>query len=44
VRSNDAGAQAFYASLRFRPVGRRTRFYPGGIDAIAMVRDLRGGG
>lgn len=40
VRSNDAGAQAFYASLRFRPVGRRTAFYPGGIDAISMSRDL----
>jgi ribosomal-protein-alanine N-acetyltransferase len=44
VRSNDAGAQAFYARLRFRPVGRRARFYPGGIDAIAMSRDLRRGG
>jgi len=41
VRSNDAGAQAFYASVRFRPVGRRTAFYPGGIDAISMSRDLR---
>lgn len=44
VRSNDAGAQAFYASLRFRPVGRRAGFYPGGIDAVAMSRDLREGG
>jgi ribosomal protein S18 acetylase RimI-like enzyme len=41
VRSNDAGAQAFYASLRFRPVGRRIGFYPGGIDAISMSRDLQ---
>lgn len=40
VRSNDAGAQAFYASLRFRPVGRRIGFYPGGIDAISMSRDV----
>jgi len=40
VRGNDAGAQAFYASLCFRPVGRRTAFYPGGIDAISMSRDL----
>lgn len=40
VRSNDAGAQAFYASLRFRPVGRRIGFYPGGIDAISMRRDV----
>jgi ribosomal-protein-alanine N-acetyltransferase len=44
VRSNDAGAQAFYARLRFRPVGRRAGFYAGGIDAIAMSRDLRRGG
>ena len=41
VRSNDAGAQAFYARLSFRPVGRRTAFYPGGIDAISMSRALR---
>jgi [ribosomal protein S18]-alanine N-acetyltransferase len=38
VRSNDAGAQAFYARLGFRPVGRRPAFYPGGIDAISMIR------
>ena len=41
VRGNDAGAQAFYARLRFRPVGRRIGFYPGGTDAITMTRDLR---
>ena len=41
VRANDAGAQAFYASLGFRSVGRRIGFYPGGIDAITMSRDLR---
>lgn len=40
VRSNDAGARAFYANLRFRPVGRRIGFYPGGIDAISMSRDV----
>ena len=40
VRSNDAGAQAFYARLRFRPVGRRAGFYPGGVDAIALARVL----
>jgi len=44
VRCNDAGAQAFYASLCFRPVGRRIAFYPGGIDAISMSRDVRGSG
>jgi ribosomal protein S18 acetylase RimI-like enzyme len=40
VRSDDAGAQAFYRSLRFRPTGRRISFYRGGIDAISMSRDL----
>ena len=40
VRSNDAGARAFYAELRFRPVGRRAGFYPGGVDAIALTREL----
>jgi len=41
VRSNDVGAQAFYARLRFRPVGRRSGFYPGGVDAISLARPLR---
>ena len=41
VRSNDAGAQAFYARLRFRAVGRRPGFYPGGVDAITLARVLR---
>ena len=41
VRCNDAGAQAFYRSLCFRPSGRRAAFYPGGIDAISMSRDAR---
>jgi ribosomal protein S18 acetylase RimI-like enzyme len=40
VRSNDASAQAFYAALGFRPVGRRPRFYPGGVDATSMSRSL----
>ena len=33
VRSNDAGAQAFYERLGFRAVGRRRRLLPGGSDA-----------
>ena len=41
VRSNDAGAQAFYARLRFRPVGLRPGFYPGGVVAVALARVLR---
>jgi ribosomal-protein-alanine N-acetyltransferase len=40
VRCNDASAQAFYAALGFRPVGRRPRFYPGGVDALSMTRAL----
>jgi ribosomal protein S18 acetylase RimI-like enzyme len=40
VRGDDAGAQAFYRSLQFRPTGRRIGFYRGGIDAISMSRDL----
>jgi ribosomal protein S18 acetylase RimI-like enzyme len=44
VRSNDAGAQAFYQRLRFEPVGRRPGFYPGGIDAISMTRAVKSAG
>jgi ribosomal protein S18 acetylase RimI-like enzyme len=40
VRCNDASAQAFYAALGFRPVGRRPGFYPGGLDALSMTRLL----
>ena len=43
VRDDDAGAQAFYAGLGFRPVGRRPRFYRGGIDATTMRRDAAPG-
>ncbi len=44
VRSNDAGAQAFYQRLRFEAVGRRPGFYPGGIDAISMTRSVKSAG
>jgi [ribosomal protein S18]-alanine N-acetyltransferase len=40
VRCNDASAQAFYAASGFRPVGRRPRFYAGGIDALTMTRTV----
>jgi ribosomal-protein-alanine N-acetyltransferase len=40
VRSNDAGAQAFYRRVGFGEVGRRPRFYPGGVDAVLMRRAL----
>lgn len=41
VRSNDAGAQAFYARQGFRVVGLRPGFYPGGVAAITMSRVSR---
>jgi ribosomal protein S18 acetylase RimI-like enzyme len=44
VRSDDAGALAFYQRLRFAPVGRRPGFYPGGIDAISMTREVKSRG
>ena len=40
VRSNDVGAQAFYDRLGFRAIGRRSGFYPGGVDAISLARVL----
>ena len=40
VRSNDAVAQAFYRCLGFEVIGRRPRFYPGGVDAVLMMREL----
>jgi len=42
VRSKDAGTQAFYARLGFRPVGRRPGFYAGREDAILLARTLSG--
>ena len=43
VRSNDAGAQAFYDRLGFRRVGIRGGFYPGGVDAFLLSRRVAGG-
>ncbi|WP_025321348.1 ribosomal protein S18-alanine N-acetyltransferase [Deferrisoma camini] len=41
VRASNAGAEAFYRSLGFEPVGRRPRYYPDtGEDAVVMVRLL----
>ena len=40
VRSNDAAAQAFCRRVGFGEVGRRPRFYPGGVDAVLMRRAL----
>jgi ribosomal-protein-alanine N-acetyltransferase len=41
VRSDDPGARAFYERMGFRAVGRRPRFYAGGVDALTMARPLR---
>jgi ribosomal-protein-alanine N-acetyltransferase len=40
VRSNDPVAQALYRCLGFEEVGRRPRFYPGGVAAALMRRAL----
>jgi ribosomal protein S18 acetylase RimI-like enzyme len=40
VRSDDAGARAFYEEMGFRAIGRRPRFYAGGVDALTMQRAL----
>jgi ribosomal-protein-alanine N-acetyltransferase len=37
--TNDAG-QALYASLGFRQIGRRLRYYGGGADALVLRLDL----
>ena len=36
VRGNDAAAQAFYARVGFRAVGRRRGFYRDGVDALLL--------
>ena len=36
VSSQNPGAQAFYEALGFRVVGRRTKFYTDGSDAVLM--------
>lgn len=38
VRSNNAGAQAFYDRVGFRAVGRRRGFYADGSDAVLLTR------
>ncbi|MGH7287248.1 MAG: GNAT family N-acetyltransferase [Myxococcota bacterium] len=43
VRSNNAGAQAFYARVGFRAVGRRRGFYADGADAVLLTRAVPDG-
>jgi len=38
VRSSNLSARAFYASAGFVAVGRRSRYYPDGEDAVLMTR------
>ena len=40
VADDNAGAQAFYATLGFVAIGRRDRYYPGGQSAVVMELPL----
>ena len=40
VAIDDSGAQRFYLSLGYEPVGRIADYYPGGLDALVMEKDL----
>ena len=41
VKSGNEAAEALYAKLGFREVGRRKGYYPGKADAVLMDLDLR---
>jgi ribosomal protein S18 acetylase RimI-like enzyme len=43
VRASNLAARAFYASSGFVAVGRRSRYYADGEDALLMTRSARGG-
>jgi len=40
VRADNTSAVAFYASIGLREVGRRSRYYPDGEDALVLRSDL----
>lgn len=40
VAADNAAALALYTSLGFRPIHRRERYYPGGVDALVLERSL----
>ena len=40
VRTDNAAGLALYADLGFAPVGRRSRYYRDGCDAVVMAREL----
>jgi ribosomal-protein-alanine N-acetyltransferase len=41
VSQANAPARALYASAGYREVGRRSRYYPDGSDALVLARPLR---
>ena len=43
VSARNAAARALYAAGGYREVGRRTRYYPDGTDALVLARPLRPG-
>jgi ribosomal-protein-alanine acetyltransferase len=43
VRASNLAARAFYASTGFVAVGRRSRYYADGEDALLMTRSARDG-
>jgi Fur family ferric uptake transcriptional regulator len=43
VAAGNTAALALYASAGFVEVGRRARYYPGGVDALILRRDLNSG-
>ena len=36
-RTGNVAAERLYASLGFKPVGRRPSYYPGGVDAVLLT-------
>ena len=43
VAETNAAARALYGACGYREIGRRTRYYPDGTDALVLARPLRRG-
>lgn len=43
VAATNAAAQALYVAAGYRQIGRRTRYYPDGTDALVLARPLSRG-
>lgn len=43
VSENNLGAQRFYAQMGFVEITRRLGYYPGGIDALVMTKEITRG-